>query len=88
MNDNIIVEYKGNYIHARQYGPDSYDASLELWQRIVAACKKHNCFNILGETFATNPISTIEAYNHIKIFELAGVTLTHYQSSTGLPVGE
>lgn len=77
MNKNITIEYEGDYVHARQSGPDNYDASLELWKRIVDACEKHHCFNILGETFTTEPLSTMDAFDHIKIFELAGVTLKH-----------
>jgi len=77
MNEHITIQYKGNYIHARQSGPDSYDASLELWKRIVAACEEHHCFNVLGETFTTRQLSTREAFDHIIIFELAGVTLKY-----------
>jgi len=77
MNKHITIEYKGGYIHARQSGPDSYEASLELWQRIVAACEEHHCFNVLGETFTTIQLSTMEAFDHIEIFKLAGVTLKH-----------
>ena len=77
MNEYIKIEYKGDYIHAKQHGPDSYDASLELWQRIVAACEEHRCFNVLGETFTTVALSTMAAYDHIKIFKAAGVTREH-----------
>ena len=77
MNENIIVEFKGDYVHARQYGPDSYDASLELWRRIMTMCEQNNCFNILGENFVTKPLTTMEAYDHITIFKDVGVTFQH-----------
>ena len=77
MNENIKIEHMGDYVHAQQYGPDSYDASLELWQHIAATCKEHNCYNILGESFTTQALTPMEAYDHIKIFELAGITFKH-----------
>lgn len=77
MLDEIIIEHKGDYIHVRHYGRDSYDISLELWRRIVAACERYHCFNILGETHTTERLSTMDNYNHIKIFREAGVTLQH-----------
>ena len=77
MNENIKIEHMGDYVHARQYGPDSYDASLGLWQHIVDTCKEHNCYNILGESFTTQALTILEAFDHIKIFKLAGVTLKH-----------
>ncbi len=77
MTSKISVEYKDNYIHAQQFGEDSYDASLELWQRIVAACEKHQCFNILGESFTTVGLSTMDAFSHIDIFTIVPVTRKH-----------
>ena len=77
MDDNIIVEYEGDYIHAIHSGLNSYASSLKLWKRIVAACEEHQCFNILGESFNTNALSTMEAYDHLRIYEIVGVTRKH-----------
>lgn len=77
MRDEIIVEYKGDHVHARVYGKNNYDISLEVWRRIMAACKEHNCFNILGENFTTEELSTLDAFNHLKILEEVGLTLAY-----------
>ena len=77
MESKIIIEYKENFIHARQYGDDSYDISFKLWHGIVEACEKHNCFNILGETFTKVSLSTMESYDHIKMFEMLGISIKH-----------
>jgi len=78
MQDEILIEHKDGYIHVRQYGKDNYNISLNLWQRIVAACEEYNCFNILGESYITEELSTMDAYDHIEIFKLAGVTMQHH----------
>lgn len=79
MRDEIIIEYKDkdNYIHVRHYGKNNYDISLDLWRRIKAACEQYNCFNILGENYTTEELSTMDAFNHLKILELVGLTLRH-----------
>ncbi len=77
MSHRIIIEHKGSYVHARQYGKDNYDISLDLWKRIVAACRQYGCYNILGESHTDEDLSTIDAYSHIEIFKLTGVTLRH-----------
>jgi len=77
MRDEIIVEYKGSYIYAALYGKNNYDISLELWRRIMAACKQYNCFNILGENYTTEELSTMDAYDHLKILEEVGLTLQY-----------
>ena len=77
MRDEIVVEYKGDYVYAALYGKNNYDISLELWRRIMAVCKQHNCFNILGENYTTEELSTMDAFNHLKILEEVGLTLQY-----------
>jgi hypothetical protein len=77
MRDEIVIEHEGDYVHVRQYGRDSYEISLDLWRRVVAACEEHQCFNVLGENFSTDSFSMMDAYDHGKIFQIAGVTLRH-----------
>ena len=77
MRDEIIVEYKGNYVYAAMYGKNNYDLSLELWRRIVAVCKQYNCFNILGENYTTEELSTMDAYDHLKILNEVGITFQY-----------
>ncbi len=77
MRDQIMIEFKGDYIHARHYGKDSYRISLDLWRKIAGACEKFDCYNILGETFTTNDLSVIDNYDHIEIFKAAGISGKH-----------
>ena len=77
MRDEIIVEYKGDHVYAAMYGKNNYDLSLELWRRRTAACKQYNCFNILGENFTTEELSTMDAFDHLKILEEVGITFQY-----------
>ena len=77
MRDEIIVEYKGSHVYAAMYGKNNYDLSLELWRRIVAVCKQYNCFNFLGENFTTEELSTMDAFDHLKILEEVGITFQY-----------
>jgi hypothetical protein len=77
MRNEIIVEYRGSHVYAAMYGKNNYDLSLELWQRIMALCKQHNCFNILGENHTTEELSTMDAFDHLRILEEVGLTLDY-----------
>jgi hypothetical protein len=78
MQDEIIVKYlQDGYVHALHYGDANYETSLELWRRIVAVCKEYNCFNILGESHNTKDLSTMDAFNHLKILDEVGLTLRY-----------
>lgn len=76
MENRFIVEFKGDHIHAREFGQDSYESSLRNWRELMAACAKHRCWNILGESHTT-PLSVADAYRHIEIYKEAGVTERH-----------
>lgn len=76
-NQKVIIEHKVDYLHVRQYGTDSYEISLDLWRQIVAACEEYDCYNVLGESYTSEELSTMDAYAHVEIFNLAGVTLRH-----------
>ncbi len=77
MSYKIVVEYRGNYVYAAHYGKNNYELSLELWRRVMEECKQHNCFNILGENFTTTELSTMDAFNHLRILEEVGLTLQY-----------
>jgi len=78
MRDEIIVEYnQEGYVHAKHFGKNNYDISLEVWRRIKALCKEHNCFRILGENHTTEELSTMDAFNHLKILEEVGITFQY-----------
>lgn len=77
MSYKITISYESDYLHVRHTGDDSYQISLELWRCIAKACEKYQCFNILGESDTNKLLSTMDAFNHIKIFQDAGITLKH-----------
>ena len=74
MSYEITISHEGYYLHVRHTGDDSYQISLELWHSIAEACEKYKCFNILGESNTNKLLSTMDAFNHINIFQEAGIT--------------
>jgi len=77
MRYKITIRYESDYLHVHHTGDDSYQISLELWRRIAMACQKHQCFNILGESDTNKLLSTMDSFDHFKIFRDAGITHKH-----------
>nr|NQU90861.1 hypothetical protein [Bacteroidota bacterium] len=77
MSGEININNMGTHIHVKQYGDDNYGISLDLWRKIVAACDQYQCYNILGESFTEKSLSTIDCYDHAKIFKIVGVSFKH-----------
>jgi hypothetical protein len=63
-----------NYLYVFATGESSVENASDLWKKISAESKKHNCFNILGEQKISNSMSVTEAWSHHKIFTEEGIT--------------
>jgi len=74
MNYQLKIERKGEYLSVQASGKLTYEIALDAWRRIVNSCEVHQCFNVLGVQNMDNPMTTMEAYDHQKIFAEAGVT--------------
>jgi EAL domain-containing protein (putative c-di-GMP-specific phosphodiesterase class I) len=74
MKYELTIEPMGDYLHVRGSGKLNYDVALDAWKRIVKACEEYQCYNVLGEQYMDNALTTMEAWDHQKIFAEAGVT--------------
>lgn len=48
-----------------------------MWEDIVAASEENNCSRILGISNLQEPMPTMDAYDHLSIFQSVGVTEKH-----------
>lgn len=58
-------------------GESNYETSLVLWSKIAQACQKHQCFDVLVVSDTDMPMSTMDAFDHQKIFRKVGITNKH-----------
>ncbi len=78
MAEGFTIEKRDNYIYVRiEAEQASAEFSRRFFGAIAQACQEHNCYNILGESFATKPMSTTEAFEHAEIFREVGITPRH-----------
>jgi len=73
----ITPHLQENYLHVDVRGVGNYESALTLWRSVVEACEQHQCFNVLGEQYLMDTVSTMEAFDHPKLFKLAGITASH-----------
>ncbi|UUO06580.1 hypothetical protein M4951_24960 [Blastopirellula sp. J2-11] len=77
MKNEDFIEFMGDYISVVTTGADSYARSMTLWKKIIAACQKYDCNNILGQSQTQGELSTMDSFKHIEVFQEAGVTWKH-----------
>jgi hypothetical protein len=75
MSYKLKIEFKGKYVQVHLSGEFRFPIDdLECWKKIVTACEKYKCYNILGESIRQHPLlSTAEAFDYQKIFKAAGI---------------
>jgi hypothetical protein len=77
MEFTYSVSYEEPLIRVRAQGFFDYLKAYEMWKAIVAASDEFKCFHILGESTSTEPIPTLDAYEHLSLIESVGVTREH-----------
>lgn len=55
-------------------GEKNYEFASRLWSQTVDACRENECFKILGIAKTTIPVQTMEAYDHVELFQQLGIT--------------
>jgi hypothetical protein len=66
-----------NYLHVDVKGVGTYESALALWSQIAEACEQYQCFNILGEQYLIETVTTTEAFDHPALFKKAGINFKH-----------
>jgi hypothetical protein len=74
MSYQVEITPEDGYIHVAVSGLANYGNAYDLWVKIAAACEAHQCFRVLGEQRMLNTMSTVDAFNHQKIFIELGIT--------------
>lgn len=74
MGMNLSITRQDDYMEVKVSGIATYANAIQLWQSVAQACEEQQCFKVLGEQSVKNSLSTMEAWNHQKIFLEAGIT--------------
>ncbi len=79
MDADYIIEKRADYIYIKLV---ANEASLERFRKVfhdaAKACKEHNCYNILGESIATVPMSITHNAQLKQVFSDNGYTPRHH----------
>ncbi len=77
MTNELIVTFEGRYVKVFSNGDKTIEFAMQLWSQVKVACIEHNCFYVLGIANTNNPLKTLEAFNHAKLFKDMGITLKY-----------
>ena len=72
MTAKYEILFKGDYLEVHSDGEKDLEFAYRLWTDVVAACKKHNCCNVLGIANTTSPVSVVDGYQHADMSEKIG----------------
>lgn len=78
VKNELIITFEGDHIQILSNGEKNYEFSRRLWTEAVVACEKNNCYDVLGISDTTVPLSASEGYEHADLFEQLGIN-TRYR---------
>ncbi len=73
MSDNYEITHEGNLIVVRLKGAENIEVASRLWPDVLMACKEHNCYRVLGVAETTEPLSTMDSFDHAELFQKLGI---------------
>ena len=75
MKNEISVVYDENndLIHVISNGAKNINTARDLWEQVSALAEKTNCFKVLGVAYTEKNHSTLDGYNHAKLFQEIGI---------------
>jgi len=68
MYNKIEVTFEGDHIRIIADGDKDYRFMEDLWRDVSAACKQHDCYNVLGIANTTTPVEAVEGYELPSLF--------------------
>lgn len=77
MSQRHTIEKIDSVIRVRTAGAFDFVNVFEMWEQIVAACQKHNCFNVIGLSNLDEPPAQIESYEYLSMLQAVGLTPKH-----------
>lgn len=79
IKDHVTItpHLQENYLHVDVKGVGTYETALAMWSSVVQACEHYQCFNVLGEQYLIDTVTTTEAFDHPALFKKAGINIKH-----------
>ena len=74
MNYEYLISCKDDHIEATSEGPKTLECIINMWGKIIDACRECACTNILNISNSASPITVNEALDHLKSFEHLEIT--------------
>jgi hypothetical protein len=65
----IVITHEGNYIKVLSNGEKSFQFAERLWTEVRNACRKHQCYDVLGVAETSVPMETFDALEIADLFE-------------------
>ncbi len=74
MKFEISVTYDNEgFINVISNGEKNIDTARQLWEQVSELSEKGDCYRVLGSAFTVKNHSTLDGYDHAKLFQEIGI---------------
>jgi hypothetical protein len=74
MHNDFTITLEDGYVQVLSEGEKDYEFAEKLWTAVVAFCKQHNCYQILGISNTSRPMEAVDGYDHARLFRDLGIS--------------
>jgi len=68
------ITLEGDHVKVITKSHKDIEYARDLWRNIVETCQEHDCYKVLGLSYAENPMPVLDGYAHAELFRELGVT--------------
>ena len=73
MSDSYEITHDRELVVVHLQGAENIDVASRLWPDVVRACREHDCYKVLGIAETTEPLSTMDSFDHAELFQKLGI---------------
>jgi hypothetical protein len=61
------IQFEGDHLEVHSDGDKDMDFAYSIWAAIIEACKKHDCYHVLGIANTTKPLTPVDGFEHAEM---------------------
>jgi len=69
MSASFTVTFEGDHVEVVSEGEKNLEFAERMWAEVVRVCKENDCYHVLGVTYSTVPMSTLDGYEQPRVFQ-------------------
>lgn len=73
MGNGFTVSFLGDHVRIDSDAERNLEYATALWTEVAKVCNEHDCYYVLGVSYAPGPMPITDGYDHADLFRKLGI---------------